>query len=304
MIGFQKDYMEMIKSEEHKPVLLKEVIKNLQTKKKAQYIDATLGFGGHSVEILKSGGQVLGIEWDPEVAILAKKRLKTFCPGASWQVVCDNFANIKEIAERNEFSRVMGILFDLGISRWHYKKAGRGFSFIDSKLDMRINPRLKLSAEEVINNFSNDQFYVAFSKLVQEELGFPIAQALVRARRLKKISSAKELAGIVKEVYQEKRKRTRLDPATKVFLAIRIIVNNELANLEKGLEGAFEILRANGKLLVITFNSTEDRIVKKFFKSKKNQGVAVKDKVIFPSVKEVGNNPLSRSAKLRILKKV
>jgi len=288
---------------EHLPVLLKEVIDNLNIRKGKRFIDATLGFGGHTEEVLVKGGEILAIEWDKEVLKLAKERLKTRCPGASCQMVWGNFGNIAEIAEKYQFFPVDGVLFDLGISRWHYKKGKRGFSFEDEKLDMRLSGELPFSAEIIVNSWRKEQLYEIFTKFAQERLSRPIAEALVHARRLKKIDSAKMLAEIVSKVYKKEKIITKLHPATKVFLSLRTVVNQELENLEKGLVGAFKILGKNGRILVITFNSNEDRLVKAFFKERKKKGEGRVSKVIFPSEEEVKVNPLSRSAKLRIVEK-
>ena len=291
----------MKNNREHIPVLLKEVLDSLGPLEGKKYIDATFGFGGHTEAIQKAGGKVLAIDWDPEIISLAKKRHP--CPGASCQLIQGNFAEIKFLAEREKFAPVDGILFDLGISRWHYKKGQRGFSFEDSNLDMRLNPEIKEKAFKIINSYSLNKLNEVFTKLVQEKLAEPIAQALVSARRLKPIKSAKELAGIIEKVYQKIGERTRFHPATKVFLALRMVVNQELKNLEKGLNQGWQILKTGGKVLVITFHSTEDRIVKNFAKEKEktDQG---KSKICFPSEEEIKKNYLARSAKLRIIQKI
>jgi len=285
----------------HVPVLLKEVIENLDPKEGGRYIDATLGFGGHGLEIIRRGGRLLGIDWDPEVLALTKERFSTICPNAPWKIVEGSFSEISTIAEREGFFPADGVVFDLGISRWHYQEAGRGFSFDDETLDMRISPHLPETAFDVINYYSYGQLYQIFTKVAQEKLAGPIARALVRARNLKKIGSAKEVAEIAREVYRKKKIKTKRDPATKVFLALRTVVNQELENLKLGLRGAFKVLAGKGRLAVIAFNSNEDRIVKRFFKEKKRLGKAAGVKLIFPGPGEVKINPLSRSAKLRVL---
>lgn len=289
--------------ENHIPVLLKEIVRILKPEKGKKYIDATLGFGGHSLAFLKAGAEVLGIEIDPQVSALTKKRFQKLCPNASWRLVKGNFAQVDKIAKKNKFFPVNGIIFDLGISRWHYKKAKRGFSFQDQELDMRLAPQLPIKALDIVNYFSYEKLNQAFAKLVQEKLAGPIAQSLVRARGLKKIETAKQLADLVKNIYSKKGIKTGIHPATKVFLALRIIVNQELENLEKGLGGAIQILKPEGRLLIISFHSGEDRIVKKFLKEKRKQGLLEKSELIFPGEEEIRNNPLSRSAKLRIAQK-
>jgi len=290
----------------HKPVLLKEVVRMMNLQKEGKYIDATLGFGGHTKEFLKKKVNVLSIEWDPEVLTYTKKRLApplggTACPDASWQPASGNFAKIKELAEKNKFVPANGILFDLGVSRWHYKDAKRGFSFEDESLDMRINPNLTKSALEIINNYSHDQLYQLFTEIAQEQEAGAIAAQIIKLRKKGKINSAKKLSQLIKDVYQKRRIRTKTHPATKVFLSLRVRVNQELDNLKIALDDSFKILSQNGRLLVISFHSTEDRLVKKFFKQKEKEGKARLEKLIFPTYKEISKNALARSAKLRVL---
>lgn len=293
----------MKKSEQkHVPVLLNEVLENLKPIK-GKYVDATLGFGGHSLAIVKAGGELLGIDWDPKVLKLTKKHFLENCPNASWKLVEGNFANLGEIIKKEKFVPIAGIIFDLGISRWHYKEAKRGFSFEDTCLDMRISPNLPETALDVINYYSQDELYQIFTKIAQEKLAEPIARALVHARSLKKIDSAEELSKLVADVYFKSNLKTKNNPATKVFLALRTVVNKELENIVSGLKEAFLNLDSKGKLLVITFNSNEDRLVKTFFKKQVKGGLAETKKLVFPNWQEIKQNPLSRSAKLRILVK-
>ncbi len=297
--------MKMFKEDElfHRPVLLKEVITELKPKPGKKFIDATLGFAGHTKKLLENGASVLGIEWDPEVFNLTKEHLENYCPDAPYQLVNGNFRNLKKIAEENNFCPADGILFDLGVSRWHFKKANRGFSFNDDSLDMRINPKTKATAKEIINSYSLTELNELFAKLVQEKLAEPIAEAVVDARRRKQIENGKEFAELIKNVYQEHKEKSSLNPATKVFLALRIEVNQELKNLEKGLSKSIEILSEGGKTLIITFHSGEDRLVKFAGKKLVENGLIETD-LIFPSRKEIESNYLARSAKLRVFKKI
>ncbi len=299
----------MSKQREHIPVLLKEVVDEFKPEPGKKFIDATLGFGGHTEAIIKEGGSILGVEWDPEVLKKTKKRLSALfkaennCPDAYWKLVKGNFRNIKDIAENNDFCPADGVLFDLGISRWHYKKAERGFSFEDESLDMRINPETNLTAQEIINSYSFEELNELFSKLVQEKLAEPIARTLVSARGVKPITSGRRLAEIIEKVYQKHNQKTDFHPATKIFLALRIRVNAELENLEKGLKESIEILKPGGKTLVITFHSGEDRMVKLFGRELERKQL-IKTNLIFPTKEEIKNNPLARSAKLRVLTKL
>lgn len=290
----------------HLPVLLKEVVEVLKPEKGKKYIDATLGFGGHSGAIIDKGGQVLGIEWDPEVLKLVKERFaffqkKAVCPGVPYQFLEGNFSEINKIARENNFYPVDGIIFDLGISRWHYQSAKRGFSFDDPTLDMRLSPSLSENALEIINSYSYEQLYRVFTEIAQEKLAEPIAKALVRSRRLGEIKSARQLSELISQIYEQYRIRGKTRPATKVFLALRVVVNKEAENLKSGLAGAIDLLAGGGKLLVITFNSTEDRRVKFFFKSEAEKKEIELLDPIFPSREEIRNNRLARSAKLRVL---
>lgn len=291
------------KNRKHIPVLLKEVIDHFDPKPGKKFIDATLGFGGHTKPIVDQGAKVLGIDWDPKVAEKTKKRLLKHCPDASYLVVVGNFKNIESIAKNNNFCPVDGVIFDLGISLWHYKGAERGFSFLDQNLDMRINPQINQTAEKIINNYSLNELDELFTKFVQEKLAKQIARTVVSARQVKPIKSAKKLADLVEQVYKKNNLKTDYHPATKVFLGLRIEVNKEFENLEEGLNQGFQVLKVGGKMLVITFHSGEDRIVKFFNKHKKRKGKA-KTKLVFPTKNEIINNPLARSAKLRILEKI
>ncbi len=290
----------MNKATDHVPVLLNEVLEEIKPNPGMKVIDATLGFGGHTRAFIDQGAQVLSLEWDPKVLALTKKRLNDCCPGASFQLANANFADIASVANEKNFSPVDAVLFDLGVSQWHYHQAERGFSFSDRDLDMRLNPELEIKALDIINSYSKQELDDLFTKLVQEKFAGEIAEAVVSGRKKKRIKSAERLADIVEKVYDANKERTKFHPATKVFLGLRMVVNKELDNLKKGLQGAWEILRPNGKLLVITFHSTEDRIVKFFGKDKDKEGKLREDELIFPSREEKQENPSSRSAQLRV----
>lgn len=292
----------------HKPVLLKEAIEYLNIKKGGKYIDATVGLGGHAEKILQKGGEVLGIDWDKEVLEIAKEHLRHACPDAPWQIIQGNFSNIQRMAKNLNFLPADGVLFDLGLSYYHYKLAGRGFSFDEDEfLDLRIGGK-GLTGYQIVNFASKKELSDLFSKTVQEKLAGQIAEAIVERRKIKKIKTSKELSEIVVRVYEEvfgKRKH-RLHPATKVFLSLRIAVNKEFENLKKGLEGALRILSPTGRLVVISFHSGEDRIVKQFFKQKSTRGELriLTKKAIRPTQKELRENPAARSALLRAAEKL
>lgn len=248
----------------HHPVLLDKVIKYLDVKKNKKYIDATAGEGNFIKEILKRGGLVLAIEWDPDQK---EKLQRTFKNTPNLIIVNDNFSRIKEIAKKLNFYPVDGIIFDLGLSMYQLLEEKKGFSFkkTKEKLDMRINPHIALSASDILNQTTEKDLADIFFKYGEENNGQLIAHAIVQARKHKKIETVGQLIKIIDKVIQKKDEMVY----RRVFQALRIKVNNELENLKKGLEGALTIIHPNGKILVISFHSLESRIIKQFIK--KNQ---------------------------------
>ena len=285
----------------HKSVLLKEAIKLLKVVPGGRYVDATLGTGGYSQEILKKGGRLLSIDLDPEMIKLTKQRFKNLS-GDSWEIVQDNFINIGKICKEKNHLPLQGVIFDLGISSLHYKDLKRGFSFKgEGKLDMRLDPKQKITAAAILEQISKEELENILLRLVQEKLAKKIASAIIRGRQKNRLKNPRDLAQIVRQVYEKEGIRTKRDPATKLFLALRILVNKELENIKKGLRESLKILAPQGRLVVVSFHSGEDRIVKKFFQSKKqkNKLVVLTKRPIYPSFKEKASNPLSRSARLR-----
>ena len=305
-----------MKTKFHQPVLLKESLAFLEIKKGKSYIDATVGGGGHACQIVKKGGRLLGIDRDPQAVKFARKQLTKTClavpqPGDgsqySWKVVQGNFAHLKEIARKNDFAKVSGILFDLGVSSFQLNNANRGFSFLkEGPLDMRMDPRLKVKAADLLNALSQKELTKLFSKLGEEKKARTIARAVVKFRQQKKFTNTKQLAKLIQAIYHNQRKIRRIHPATKAFQALRIAVNDELINLEKGLQDARELLKKDGRLVIISFQALEDRIVKQFFKEQKklNQLAIITKKPLVPTAKEANHNPRSRSAKLRAAVKI
>lgn len=285
----------------HQPALLDEVIKFLNIDKDKKYLDATVGGGGHSEAILKAGGQVLSIDCDPAAVDFAKKRLA--CPNASWQIVQGNFNCLKKIAEQHGFHQVNGILFDLGVSSHQLETVERGFSWQrEAPLDMRMDPSLAVTAADLLKILSKKQLNELFTRFVQEKRARAIAQAIVRARDLKPIETTKQLADLVSKIYGQRRRIRHIHPATKAFLALRMAVNSELVNLEAALPQAMELLAPAGRLLVISFHQTEDRLVKRFFKDSHNLKILTK-KPVAPTAEEVMINPRARSSRLRVAEK-
>lgn len=288
----------------HKPVLLKEVIQYLNPKPNENFIDMTFGFGGHSKELLKyikPNGKILALEWDPYLVEINKK---IFMKTKNIILKNANFKKLKKIVKEIKFSNIKGVIFDLGISSWHLEKSRRGFSFRkDEFLDMRINPlEVKLTAFEIINNFSKEEIIEILEKYGEEKKAEAITNEIIKKRKIKKIERTKELAEIVSYVY--KSKRLRIHPATKTFMALRAFINNELENLEEGLKQAFDVLDPKGRIAIITFQGLEDKVVKKVFRSLREKGAKmITKKVVRPSRREILENPRSRSAKLRVIEK-
>jgi 16S rRNA (cytosine1402-N4)-methyltransferase len=298
----------------HEPVLLKEVIEYLNVEKNKNYVDCTIGEGGHAIEILKRNGpkgKVLGIEIDPELyKKLKKEKLERLI------LVNDSFSNLKEIVKRENFGPISGILLDLGVSSWHIEKSGRGFSFMkDEPLIMRydwgeaksillrsnrLSPQ-NLTAEEIVNEWSEKKIERILKEYGEEKFAKRISREIVRARRVKPIKTTFQLVEVIKRSVPRFYQRKRIHFATKTFQALRIAVNNELENLKIALPQAIDVLEKGGRLVVISFHSLEDRIVKNFLKEKEREGKIkiLTKKPIRPSKEEIIKNPRSRSAKLR-----
>ena len=258
----------------HQSVLPKEATDFLKVEKGKKYIDATAGGGGHTLEILKKGGKVLAIDRDPEAVRHIKNQFKI---GEDLRVVNGNFSNIKKIAKENGFENVSGIIFDLGLSSSQLDKARRGFSFQKrGPLDMRMDPTINIKASDIINNFDKRRLNEIFQKFGQEKHSRPIIDAIISARQIKPIETTDELAALVAQVYQKrgvgkKPGKIKINPATRVFMALRIVVNSELLNLKEGLPQTIDLLGSHGRLVVISFHSLEDGFVKRFFKNERRR---------------------------------
>ena len=289
----------------HQPVLLKEVIQYLRIKKEGKYIDATVGGSGHARAILKLGGNILGLDCDPEALDHAREYLTTACPGTSWRLVKGNFRDLTKIVQAKDFAPVDGILLDLGVSSYQLETPQRGFSFkADYPLDMRMDPDLKVTAADLINGLNKGELKELFQKFGEEKLARRLAEAIVDARRLGQIKTCRQLSEII--VRAAGKFKTRIHPATRVFQALRMAVNDELNNLREVLPQALNLLKTGGRLMVISFHSGEDRIVKNFFKEKVEEGKLkiITKKPVTSSQEERKENPRSRSAKLRIGEKI
>jgi 16S rRNA (cytosine1402-N4)-methyltransferase len=297
----------------HIPVLLDEVIEALAVQPGGRYVDCTLGGGGHAAAILENsspGGQFLGIEADPNNITIARENLVAY--GDAAVIINDNFKNLKVIAERYNFQPVHGILFDLGLSSLQLAENGRGFSFQqNAPLDMRFSPDQETTAADLVNSLSENELYRILKDYGEETNSRRIAAAIIRNRPVK---TTLQLARIVEEAVGGR--HGRIHPATKTFQALRIAVNHEMDNLKSALKQALNLLGHEGRLVVISYHSLEDRIVKQFIAEEsrdcicppelpacvckhKAQLKPVNKKIITPSPAEIRSNPRSRSAKLR-----
>jgi 16S rRNA (cytosine1402-N4)-methyltransferase len=281
-----------------------EVIRSLNPKPNEDFIDCTVGLGGHALAILernKPDGRVLGIDFDPQILEELRQKVKGTKFERRLILVCDNFANLEVVAEKHGFVGVSGVLFDLGLSSWHLEASGRGFSlWRNEPLDMRYNPQSNpLTAETILNTWSLEDIERILRVYGEERFAKRIAREIVNSRPLK---TTIELVMAVERATPPWYHRRRIHFATKTFQALRIAVNRELENLEKALPQALNLLHSGGKLVVIAFHSLEDRIVKSFLKAKAKEG-AVKiltKKPLRPSEREVRENPRARSARLRV----
>jgi 16S rRNA (cytosine1402-N4)-methyltransferase len=221
------------------------------------------------------------------------------------KLVNKNFKEIKKVVKKEKFYEIKGIVFDLGISRWHYESSGRGFSFKNEEpLDMRINSKeIKITAFDIVNYASYYDLVKIFKEYGNEKEAENISKAILERRKIKKIETSKELGEIVSQVKKEK---TKIHPATKVFMALRVFINQELENLNLALEDSLEVLEKGGKIVIITFQGFEDKVVKKFIKKYKREGKieVITKNVIKPKEEEKKLNPSARSAKLRAIKKI
>ncbi len=300
-------------SDYHESVLLQEAIGELKVKPGGEYIDATLGGGGHTLEILNRGGIVLGIDVDEDAIEHVRNELRIrndeLSIGKRLKLIRGNFAKIEEIAKENGFSRVDGILLDLGVSSHQLDKGDRGFSFqSDAPLDMRMDTSLGVKAQDLINGLTKGELYDLLNKYGEEEFTRPIVRNIISAREVKPIETTRELAQVIFRAYPIKYKK--IHPATKTFQALRIAVNDELNSLKTALPQAIDLLESKGReskgrLVVITFHSLEDKIVKKAFLDfeSNNLGRVMYKKPIEPSDSEKNINNRSRSAKMRVFEK-
>ena len=305
--------------EYHKPVLFDEVMENIISEGDAVYVDCTLGGGGHTEGMLErssSESKVIGIDQDKEAINFAKERLKKY--GNKIEIFQDNFRNLDTVIYLAGYNKVDRILMDIGVSSNQLDNLERGFSYrYDAKLDMRMDRNLKISAYEVVNDFSEKEIADIIYKYGEEPKSRKIAKNIVEYRKNKKIETTLELSEIIiKSIGKSMKKH----PSKRTFQAIRIFVNKELEVLEEALDKAVNLLNNNGKLLVITFHSLEDRMVKEKFReyenpctcppeipvcvcNKKSLGKVITKKPIIAKESELNENNRAHSAKLRIFER-
>lgn len=305
----------------HYSVMLSEAIEGLNIKDDGTYVDCTLGYAGHSSEILKrlKRGFLFAFDQDKEAINYSEKKLSEI--SLNFKIIHSNFENLKEKLQEENITKVDGILFDLGLSSPQIDDASRGFSFMsDAKLDMRMNKEAKKDAYFVVNNYSKEELTDIFYKYGEEKLSSVIAKKIVDERKNKTIETTTELVEIIKSSvganYFYKN-----HPEREIFQAIRIEVNDELKVLEKVLPDAISLLKEGGRISVITFHSLEDRIVKRIFKENSEvdpifKGMPdipdeykpiiklVNKKPILPSEEELKTNSRSKSAKLRVIERI
>lgn len=306
--------------EKHISVLLNEAIEYLNIKQSGIYVDATLGFGGHSSEILKrlSDGKLIAFDKDVTAFDYSKDRLSKI--SNNFLLFNEGFINIKNRCEELDF-KPDGILFDLGVSSVEIDDASRGFSYMkDAPLDMRMNLNAKLTAKDVINNYKVEDLVRIFREYGEEKHALKIAKEIEKERMVNPIETTLQLVSIIDKCYPFKEKR-KSHPAKKVFQAVRIEVNNELDEFERTLRDCLDILNVGGRIVVITFHSLEDRICKKIFKEVSKIDSVVKgmpniplelmpnyrlitNKAIIPSDVEIRQNSRSKSAKMRVIERI
>jgi 16S rRNA (cytosine1402-N4)-methyltransferase len=288
--------------------LLDKAVGYLNLSKGAVVVDATIGGGGHSEEILKKilpGGKLIGIDADRNALAIAGERLKNF--SGSFTLINDNFRNIDRILKKENIKNADAVLMDVGISSYQLDDASRGFSIkSDSRLDMRMDQSSGITAYDVVNEYKEDKLSEIIEKFGEERFHNRIARFIKDAREEKAIETTGELAAIIKRAVGYKYRNLRIDPATRTFQAIRIFVNDELGALEEALKSAIFWLKPGGRIVVISFHSLEDRIVKNMFKGYAKLGVLkiITKKPLVPEHEETIKNPRSRSAKLRVAERI
>jgi 16S rRNA (cytosine1402-N4)-methyltransferase len=302
----------------HIPVMINEVLLGLRVQPGGRYVDCTLGAGGHAAAVLEQsqpGGQLLGIDADPTALGIARDGLARY--DGSFVLVNDNFSHLQAVCEQHGFAPVHGVLFDLGLGSFQIDVAARGFSFLqDAPLDMRVSPSQEMTAADIVNSYDETELANLIWKYGEEPGSRRIARAIVRRRP---IETTSQLAAVVAGALGGRHGKTH--PATRTFQALRIAVNSELENLESALGQAIAVLGSEGRLVLISYHSLEDRIVKQFLRREASGCICppgtmscvcghtptvklITKKVIVPAQSEIRSNPRSRSARMRVAERV
>ncbi len=301
--------------EYHKSVLLQEIVDFLAVSSGKLYIDATLGGGGHTLAILKHGGLVLGIDQDKDAVEYVRENLKAQISSGKLKIAQGNFRDIDKIAHSNGFGPpagfVAGILFDLGVSTHQIESPERGFSFMqEAPLDMRMDKSLTVTAADLINGLSKNELYELFTKFGEEFRARAISNIITGSRRISLVQTTEDLVALIARAngmnIKNLRPIERANISKRVFQALRIVVNDEFNSLKEALDKSYELLFPGGRLVVISFHSLEDRIVKEKFVSFKESkmGSILTKSPITPAFLEIEENRRARSAKLRVFEKM
>jgi len=288
----------------HTPVMLDEVIHYLDPHPGARIIDATLGYAGHTLAMLQKGAEVVGIDRDTDLLTLALERITKAGYGKQFTPVNLAFSEALDPTRPGLVGLFDGILFDLGVSSYQLDTPERGFSFrYDAPLDMRMDKKLAVTAADLLGGLGKDEMIELFETLGQEHNAKRIVNAIIARRKIKKITTTLELAHLIEQTIGKSR---GIHPATKVFQALRMAVNSERLELKAALPSALSYLKVGGILAVISFHSLEDRIVKNWMNEKvaANEIELITSGVVEPSSSEIAHNPRSRSAKMRIAKRI
>ena len=298
----------------HVPILTREVLEYLGCKPGGIYIDATLGGGGHAKMLLNASapdGFLIGIDRDPDALKIARETLKDF--GERVKLVRGNFSEMKRICSSEHIAKVDGILMDLGMSSNQLEQGHRGFSFRtpEDPLDMRMDGSAPLTAADILNTFPQEEIRDILFQLGEERWAAAIAREIIETRKVTPFRQVKDLVSAIKRAIPAKARHRRRHMATKTFQALRIFVNQELEALKEGLHAGLSLLAPRGRMLVISFHSLEDRVVKQTFrKAEKDPGIfgaeefrILTRKPIQPSKNETRRNPRARSAKLRAIER-
>ena len=307
----------------HIPVLVKEVIEYLRCSRGGTFVDATVGEGGHALEILRASqhSRVIGIDWDEEILEKARERLREYNERVT--LIHEDFVHLPRILQEKGVEAVDGLLFDLGISSFHLQQGRRGFGFQnDGPLDMRMDKRRGLTAYRIVNYFPLKKIEEILKRYGEEKWAKRIAGAIGETRRSRQIKTTSELAQIVACAIPRRFHPRKIHPATKTFLALRIAVNEELKNIEEALKKAPLLLKKGGRICVISFHSLEDRIVKEAFKEREGTCICppalpqcvcgggekllqiITKKPLTPRPEELRENPRARSAKMRVAERL